>query len=80
MSGRVFPVDLPDINAGAWYLQARLDGTWDVCEPTSGTPFAEVTADPSSGEVTARGDADAATAGADAVRRFLLQLVAQSGE
>ena len=38
-------MSLPDINAGAWYLQARPDGWWDVCEPTTGEPLAEVTAD-----------------------------------
>ena len=76
MSGNTFP----DINAGAWYLRARLDGSWDVCEPTTGEPFAEVTGDPESGDVTTRGDADAAAAGAEAVRRFLMQLVAQSGK
>ena len=41
MSGNPFP----DINAGAWYLRARLDGSWDVCEPTTGEPVAEVTAE-----------------------------------
>ena len=76
MSSNAFP----DINAGAWYLRARPDGSWDVCEPTTGEPFAEVTADPESGEVTTRGDDDAAAAGAEAVRRFLLQLVAQPGK
>jgi len=70
----------PDINAGAWYLRARLDGSWDVCEPTTGEPVAEVTADSESGDVTTRGDADAAAAGAEAVRRFLVQLVAQTGK
>ena len=65
----------PDINAGTYYLRARLDGSWDVCEPTTGEPLAEVTADPDSTEVTARGDAAAARAGVEAVRRFLLQLV-----
>ena len=76
MSGNTFP----DINAGAWYLQARPDGSWDVCEPTTGESFAVVTADPESGDVTTRGDAAAAAAGAEAVRRFLVQLVAQSGK
>ena len=75
MSSNTFP----DINAGAWYLQARPDGSWDVCEPTTGESFAVVTADPESGDVTTRGDA-AAAAGAEAVRRFLVQLVAQSGK
>lgn len=70
----------PDINAGAWYLRARLDGAWDVCEPTTGEPHAEVAADPETGEVTTRGDLGAAEAGAEAVRRFLLQLVAQPGQ
>lgn len=77
-----------EINAGAWYLRAvGTDGwaartcySWAVCEPTTGEAFAVVTADPTSGEVTARGDAGAADAGADAVRRFLLHLVAQSGQ
>lgn len=73
-------MSLPDINAGAWYLRARLDGSWDVCEPTTGEAFAEVAADPDSGEVTTRGDGEAAAAGAEAVRRFLLHLVAQPGQ
>ena len=76
MSGNTFP----DINAGSWYLRARPDGAWDVCEPTTGEPFAEVMGDPENGDVTARGDAAAAAAGAEAVRRFLVQLVAQSGK
>lgn len=80
MSHNHFPGGYPDINAGTWYLRARLDGSWDVCEPTTGEPYAEVTADPDSGEVTTRGDAGAAAAGADAVGRFLLQLVAQPGQ
>ena len=67
----------PDINAGAWYLRGRCDGAWDVCEPTTGEVHAEVIADPESHEVSARGESQAARAGADAVRRFLLQLVAQ---
>ena len=65
----------PDINAGAWYLRGRLDGSWDVCEPTTGAVLAEVSADPETGEVTTRGEAGAAAAGGAAVRRFLLQLV-----
>jgi len=73
-------VGYPDINAGAWYLRARLDGSWDVCEPTTGEPLAEVSGDPETGEVTARGDARAVQAGTEAVRRFLLQLVAQPGQ
>ena len=68
-------MSLPDINAGAWYLQARPDGWGDVGEPTTGEPLAEVTADQQTGELTVRGDATAGEAGADAVRRFLLQLV-----
>jgi hypothetical protein len=80
VSRKGFGMSLPDINAGAWYLQARPDGSWDVCEPTTGEKFAEVTADPDSREVTSRGDADAAAAGAEAVRRFLLQLVSQPSQ
>ena len=55
-------MSLPDINAGAWYLQARPDGWWDVCEPTTGEPLAEVTADQQTGELTVRGDATAGEA------------------
>ena len=61
----------PDINAGAWYLLASGDGVWDVCEPVSGKVHATI---------AVTGDPAAAAAGADAVRRFLLQLVAQPGE
>ncbi|MFM9033008.1 MAG: hypothetical protein ACKOQ4_01730 [Mycobacterium sp.] len=61
----------PDINAGAWYLKAVGEGSWEVCEPVTG----EVRA-----RVTATGDAAAAGAGAEAVGRFLLQLVAEPGE
>lgn len=61
----------PDINAGAWYLRGRPDGSWDVCEPTTGAVHAEVIVDPDTHEVTARGDGQAASAGAVAVERFL---------
>ncbi len=70
----------PDINAGAWYLRGRLDGSWDVCEPTTGEVLAEVIADPETHEVSVHGEAEASAAGAEAVRRFLLQLVAQPGQ
>ncbi len=70
----------PDINAGAWYLRGRHDHTWDVCEPTTGEVFAEITVDPESHELTVRGDAAARTAGTDAVRRYLLQFVAEPGK
>lgn len=63
--------DSPDINAGAWYLRATGDRTWDVCEPVSGDVRATV---------AVTGDADAAAAGAEAVGRFLLQLVAEPGQ
>ena len=61
----------PDINAGAWYLQGVGDREWDVCEPVTGNAVARI---------TATGDPAAAAAGADAVARYLLHLVAQSGE
>ncbi len=64
------PAD-PDINAGNWYLRASGSGAWDVCEPVSG----EVRA-----RVTVTGDTAAAGAGAEAVGRYLLQLVAQPGQ
>lgn len=61
----------PDINAGAWYLRASGDNTWDVCEPVSGRAHATI---------TVTGDPAAAAAGAEAVSRFLLQLVAEPGQ
>lgn len=61
----------PDINAGAWYLRATGERAWEVCEPVTG----EVRA-----RVTATGDPAAAAAGADAVRRYLLQSVAETGQ
>ncbi len=70
----------PDINAGVWYLRGRPDGGWDVCEPTTGEVVAEVVADPDTRQVSARGEVGAAAAGAEAVGRFLLQLVAESGQ
>lgn len=63
--------DTPDINAGAWYLRGVGERAWEVCEPVTG----EVRA-----TVTATGDPSAAAAGADAVSRFLLQLLAKPGE
>ncbi|WP_313673910.1 hypothetical protein [Mycolicibacterium sp.] len=70
----------PDINAGAWYLRGRHDLAWDVCEPITGEVVAEVAVDPETHELAARGDAAAIQAGTAAVRRFLLQLVAQPGQ
>ena len=64
-------IDSPDINAGAWYLRAAGDGRWDICEPVTGDVHATI---------AVTGDPAAAAAGAEAVRRFLLQLVAQPGE
>ena len=61
----------PDINAGQWYLQAVGEREWDVCEPTTGAVVAQV---------RASGDVAAAAAGADAVARYLLQLLAQPGQ
>jgi len=63
--------DSPDINAGSWYLRGSGDGSWDVCEPVTG----EVRA-----TIAVTGDAEAAAAGAEAVGRYLLQLVAQPGQ
>ena len=62
---------MTDINAGAWYLRSSGDQTWQVCEPISGEPRARVRLDPATGEPAADGDEPAATAGAEAVRRFL---------
>jgi hypothetical protein len=60
---------------------ARSDANWDsdttyswaVCEPTTGELLAEVTLDPTTGEINLRarpGHADAAQTAADTVRRF----------
>lgn len=73
-------VSTPDINAGAWYLRGRHDCGWDVCEPTTGEVVAEVIADPETREVSAQGDVQAAAAGEEAVKRFLLQLVSEPGQ
>ena len=70
----------PDINAGLWYLRGRDDHAWDVCEPITGEVLADIAVDPQTHELTARGDAAAAAAGTDAVRRFLAQLVAEPGQ
>ena len=61
----------PDINAGQWYLRGRDGHSWDVCEPTTGVAFAEVEADPHTGNITVRGSAAAGRAGAAAVSRYL---------
>ncbi len=63
--------DTPDINAGAWYLRAVGERRWDICEPVTGDVHATI---------AVTGDPQAGAAGAEAVRRFLLQLVAQPGE
>lgn len=63
--------DGPDINAGAWYLTAAGERCWEVREPVTG----EVRA-----RVSATGDTAAAAAGAEAVGRYLLQLVAEPGQ
>lgn len=70
----------PDINAGGWYLRGRHDHAWDVCEPATGEIRAEVAVDPETHELTTRGDEAAATAAAEAVRRYLRQLVAEPGQ
>ncbi len=47
--------------------------SWAVCEPTTGELLAEITLDPAGGDVELRarpGHAQAAQAGAEAVRRF----------
>jgi hypothetical protein len=47
--------------------------SWAVCEPTTGELLAEVTLDPTTGNITARarpGHAEAAQTAADTVRRF----------
>ena len=73
--------DSPDINAGAWYLRAAGERSWEVCEPVTGEVRAQVmaTGNPAA-TVTATGDSAAAAAGAEAVARFLVQLIAEPGQ
>lgn len=63
-----------EINAGAWYLRgvaADAGYQWDVCEPITGEPVAQVTMDPDTATMSSRGDnADAIEAAEQAVRRF----------
>lgn len=61
----------PDINAGAWYLRAVGPRAWEVCEPTTGRPWAEVFVDPATGVPSGQGEEPACAAGIAAVRRFL---------
>ena len=62
---------MSDINAGAWYLREAGPQSWQVCEPTTGEPLAWVRVDPVTGEPSGQGQEPAATAGTEAVRRFL---------
>ena len=62
---------MTDINAGAWYLRAVGDQTWEVCEPVTGEARARVRVDPVTGVPAGEGEEQAAGAGAEAVRRFL---------
>jgi hypothetical protein len=51
--------------------------SWAVCEATTGELLAEVTLDAATGEIAARaraGQADAAAAAAESVRRFAAEL------
>ena len=75
-----------EINAGAWYLlPLRAEEwasdtcyAWSVCEPSTGTPVAEIMLDPRSGTVTSNpqpGNEDAAAAASESVRRFAAGLI-----
>jgi hypothetical protein len=70
-------VDPVEINAGAWYLRGVIAETgyrWHVCEPITGEVVAELTLDPDTARMSARGDNEEAIEVArDAVRRFALQ-------
>jgi hypothetical protein len=60
-----------------WSSDARY--SWAVCEPTTGELLAEVTLDPSTGEVAGRvrpGHDDAVGAALESVRRFAAAIVA----
>jgi len=57
--------------AAQWSADSRY--SWAVCEPTTGELLAEVTLDPQTGTIATRaraGQAQAATAAAESVRRF----------
>lgn len=63
-------------SAAAWLADSRY--SWAVCEPTTGVLLAEVTLDPSSGEVAGRGRADqqdAVEAAIRSVKRFAAAIV-----
>jgi hypothetical protein len=75
-------MDPVEINAGAWYLlPIRADEwasdtcyAWSVCEPTTGTPVAEVMFDPTRTVLSSRaqpGHEEAAAAATESVRRFV---------
>ncbi len=63
-----------EINAGAWYLRGVPDDEcyrWDVCEPITGEPVAQVTLHPDTAMMSSHGDnANAVEAAEQAVRRF----------
>ncbi len=63
-----------EINAGAWYLRGVPDDEcyrWEVCEPITGQPVAQVTLHPDTATMSSHGDnTDAVTAAERAVRRF----------
>ena len=66
-----------EINAGAWYLrgvQSDVGYRWDVCEPVTGEPVAQVMLDPDTAAVSSRGDnTEAIEVAEQAVRRFAAQ-------
>ncbi|RDH77725.1 hypothetical protein DVS77_15285 [Mycolicibacterium moriokaense] len=66
-----------EINAGAWYLrgvQGEAAYRWQVCEPVTGDPVAEVTLDPATATLSSTGDdSEAIETARDAVRRFAAQ-------
>ena len=63
-----------EINAGAWYLRgvrADVGYLWDVCEPVTGEAVAQVSLDPDSARISARGaNTEAIAVAEQAVRRF----------
>jgi hypothetical protein len=61
--------------AALWSADTRY--SWAVCEVTTGELLAEVTLDPRTGQIATRaraGQADAAVAAAESVRRFAAEL------
>jgi hypothetical protein len=68
--------DHVSLSVDQWSADSRY--SWAVCEPTTGELLAEVTLDPTTGEIAGRaraGHDDAAAAATESVRRFAAAVV-----